>query len=283
MSVRVGKRGAAGVEPATGGGPVVSVESKRMRQGPRRGLYPLISMISIVVIIVIWQLLVSTGALSMQVASSPQEVLKQADTMFGDGSLVSAIGSSAKLYAVGIGISIVIGVPAGIVFGYWRMIGAIFDPLVAMLYATPLIALLPLVLVWFGISFKAQVVMVVLVSIFPMLIATMNGTRELDPDLLRVAKSFRASQWAIIRTLLFPSLLPYIITGLRLSMGGGLIGVVVSEYYLGESGLGGLIMQAGAINNTAGVMVGILVLALSSVLLTALIKWVDRRVSPWRS
>jgi NitT/TauT family transport system permease protein len=110
----------------------------------------------------------------------------------------------------------------------------------------------------------------------------MNGVRELDPDLLRVAKSFRASQWSIIRTLLFPSLLPYIVTGLRLSMGLGLIGVVVSEYYLGESGLGGFIMQAGSINDTSQVMVGILVLALSSVLLTALIKWVERRVTPWR-
>jgi ABC-type nitrate/sulfonate/bicarbonate transport system permease component len=237
-----------------------SVGSGKIKK--RRSVYPWVSVISLLAMIGLWQLLVSAGAVSTQVMSSPSQVWHTAGQVISNGTLGSAFGDSAKLYLTGLGISIVVGVPAGIIFGYWRFIGAIFDPLIAILYATPLIALLPLVLVWFGISFK--------------------GVRELDPDLLRVAKSFRASQWSIIRTLLFPSLLPYIVTGLRLSMGLGLIGVVVSEYYLGESGLGGFIMQAGSINDTSQVMVGILVLALSSVLLTALIKWVERRVTPWR-
>ncbi|MGD0555742.1 MAG: ABC transporter permease [Streptosporangiaceae bacterium] len=257
-----------------------SVGSGKIKK--RRSVYPWVSVISLLAMIGLWQLLVSAGAVSTQVMSSPSQVWHTAGQVISNGTLGSAFGDSAKLYLTGLGISIVVGVPAGIIFGYWRFIGAIFDPLIAILYATPLIALLPLVLVWFGISFKAQVVMVLLVAIFPIIITTMNGVRELDPDLLRVAKSFRASQWSIIRTLLFPSLLPYIVTGLRLSMGLGLIGVVVSEYYLGESGLGGFIMQAGSINDTSQVMVGILVLALSSVLLTALIKWVERRVTPWR-
>jgi len=241
-----------------------------------------VSVLSVIVVLAVWELLAALDAINTATMSSPSDILSAARRLIESGELLSAIGSSAKLFGLGLGISALIGIPGGIVLGWWRMLGAVFEPFIAILYATPLIAILPLILVWFGITFKAQVVMVVLVSVFPMLVSVTAGVRQVDPALLRLARSYRASQTAILRTLVLPSTVPFIITGLRLSMGLGLVGVVVAEYFLGEKGLGGLILRAGLVLDTSTVFVGIVVLGASSLLLTGLIKWIDRTASAWR-
>ncbi len=249
---------------------------------PSRVAYRLVGVVSVIALLVIWQVMSDTNVVNPALSSSPSGVWDTARQMISDGTLGAAVWSTAGLFAVGLGVSIFIGVTAGIILGWWRLLGAVFDPLVAMLYATPLIALLPLVLVWFGISFKGQVVMVVLVSVFPLLVNVMVGTRQVDPGLLRLATSFRGSQLAVLRTLVIPSIVPYIVTGVRLAVGGALIGVTLAEYFEGNSGIGGVILRAGTELNAGMVFVGIVVLAGTSLTLTALIRAVEGRVSGWR-
>lgn len=247
-----------------------------------RATHRLIGFGSIIGLLVLWQVLADTNVINTATASDPSDVWNMGRQMVSDGTLGSAIWSSAGLYGAGLGVAILIGVIGGIILGWWRILGAIFDPWIAILYSTPLVALLPLVLVWFGITFKAQVVMVVLVSVFPLLVNVMVGTRQVDPGLLRLAKSFRGSQFAVLRTLVLPSLVPYIVTGLRLAAGGGLIGVTVAEYFMGNNGIGGMILRDGTELNTAGTFVGIVVLAGASLTILAIIRTVERRVSGWR-
>jgi NitT/TauT family transport system permease protein len=247
-----------------------------------RGTYRLIGFASVIGLLVLWQVFADAGLINQATSSSPSDVWDSARTMINDGTLGSAVASSGKLYGVGFGIAIVIGILGGIILGWWRLLGAIFDPWVAILYSTPLIALLPLILVWFGISFKGQVVMVVLVSVFPLLVNVMAGTREVDPSLLRLARSFRGSQLAILRTLVLPSLVPYIVTGVRLAAGGGLIGITVAEYFEGNDGVGGLILRAGTELDSGGVFVGIVCLAGAALVITAIIRTLESRVSAWR-
>ena len=237
---------------------------------------------SVVGLLVLWQVMADLNWVDPATSSSPSNVWDTARQMISDGTLGSAVASSGKLYGVGFGIAIVIGVLGGIVLGWVRILGAIFDPWIAILYSTPLIAMLPLILVWFGITFKGQVVMVVLVSVFPLLVNVMAGTRQVDPALLRLAKSFRASQLAIVRTLVLPSIVPYIVTGVRLAAGGGLIGVTVAEYFEGDNGIGGLILREGTELNAGGVFVGIVVLAGAALTITVIIRMLEGRVSGWR-
>jgi ABC-type nitrate/sulfonate/bicarbonate transport system permease component len=244
--------------------------------------YRVIGVLSVIGLLVLWQVLADTNIVNSATSSSPSDVWNTGRSMISDGTLGSAVASSGKLYGVGFGIAIIIGVVGGVILGWWRLLGAVFDPWIAILYSTPLIALLPLILVWFGITFKGQVVMVVLVSVFPLLVNVMAGTRQVDPALLRLARSFRGSQLAILRTLVLPSIVPYIVTGVRLAAGGGLIGVTVAEYFEGDNGIGGLILKEGTELNSGGVFVGIVVLAGAALVLTGIIRALEGRVSGWR-
>lgn len=257
------------------------------RRGWRRKDYPrrrhtLLSVASVVAGLALWQLLAETGLVNRTLSSSPTDVVRSFAKMSGDGTLPEAIVASARLYGVGLGLSIVIGIVFGIVMGWWRTTAAIFDPWVAVLYSTPLVALLPMIIVWFGVGFAGQVVMVVLVSVFPLLVNVMGGTRQVDDDLLRLARSFGASQIAVLRSLVLPSLVPYIVAGVRLAVGTGLIGMVISEYFEGTDGIGGIILKSGVQLDFSGAFVGVFMLAATALILTGLIRALERRIDSWR-
>jgi ABC-type nitrate/sulfonate/bicarbonate transport system permease component len=261
-------------------GPVVTARpGGRWR---RRGLTSAISTASVIVVLAAWQLCASQGVVDQKLTSSPWGVVQAARFLIDSGQLGSEVASSAKLFGVGLGLAIVIGALGGVLIGWWRLVAAVFEPWIAILYAMPLIALLPLILVWFGIGFTAEVVMVVLISVFPVLVSVMTGTRNADQELVRLARSFCGSELAIIRTVLLPSLIPYFVSGVRLAIGSALVGVVVSEYFLGNGGIGGLIVTAGENLQSGEVFVGITILALSAIVMTGLLRRAERHFSQWR-
>jgi ABC-type nitrate/sulfonate/bicarbonate transport system permease component len=253
----------------------------RVRQR-RVSLTWLISLASVVVVLAAWQLCASAGVVDEKLTSSPWGVVQAARFLIDTGQLGGDVASSASLFGVGLGLAIVIGAAGGVLIGWWRLVAAVFEPWIAILYAMPLIALLPLILVWFGIGFTAEVVMVVLISVFPVLVSVMTGTRNVDQELVRLARSFCGSEAAVIKTVLVPSLVPYFVSGVRLAIGSGLVGVVVSEYFLGNSGIGGLIVTAGENLQSGEVFVGITILALSAIVMTGLLRRAERHLSRWR-
>ena len=248
----------------------------------RSGVTTLISVASVIVVLAAWQLCASAGVVDEKLTSSPWGVVQSARFLIDTGQLGGDVASSAKLFGVGLGLAIVIGAVGGVLIGWWRLVAAVFEPWIAILYAMPLIALLPLILVWFGIGFTAEVVMVVLIAVFPVLVSVMTGTRNVDQELVRLARSFCGSEAAVIKTVVVPSLIPYFVSGVRLAIGSGLVGVVVSEYFLGNSGIGGLIVTAGENLQSGEVFVGITILALSAIVMTGLLRRAERRISRWR-
>jgi ABC-type nitrate/sulfonate/bicarbonate transport system permease component len=272
------------LSPPTGteaeAGPVVT--ARPGGRWHRRGLTSAISTASVIVVLAAWQLCASQGVVDQKLTSSPWGVVQAARFLIDSGQLGPEVASSAKLFGVGLGLAIVIGALGGVLIGWWRLVAAVFEPWIAILYAMPLIALLPLILVWFGIGFTAEVVMVVLISVFPVLVSVMTGTRNVDQQLVRLARSFCGSELAIIRTVLLPSLIPYFVAGVRLAIGSALVGVVVSEYFLGNGGIGGLIVTAGENLQSGEVFVGITILALSAIVMTGLLRRAERRFSQWR-
>jgi len=268
----------AGREPAA---PAAAAPPRKWWR--RKGVTSAISTASVIVVLAAWQLCASQGVVDEKLTSSPWGVVQAARFLIGNGQLGPDVASSAKLFGVGLGLAIAIGAIGGVLIGWWRLVAAVFEPWIAILYSMPLIALLPLILVWFGISFSAEVVMVVLISVFPVLVSVITGTRNVDQELVRLARSFCGSELAVIRTVLFPSLIPYFVSGVRLAIGSALVGVVVSEYFLGNSGIGGLIVTAGENLQSGEVFVGITILALSAIVMTSLLRRAERHISQWHN
>lgn len=236
----------------------------------------------VIVVLAIWQVLSEAHVIDPLVASSPSEIAKAAWKLITDGTLWPAVLSSARLFAIGFGVSLIIGLALGVVLGWYRRVEAVIDPWISILYATPRIALIPLFLVWTGIGLTTQVLIVITVAVFPIVINVAAGVSAIDRDHLLVARSFLATDADVLRTVALPGAMPLVISGIRQGISQALIGVVVAEYFVGNTGVGGLIFNAGQTLDTADAFVGAIVFALAALVLTGLLRRVERRLEDWR-
>jgi ABC-type nitrate/sulfonate/bicarbonate transport system permease component len=236
----------------------------------------------VVVTIALWQILASTGAINTLIYSSPWKVLQAAKSLQSNGSLDTALVESAKLFGASFGIALVAGVLIGIIIGWYTRLGAVLDPLVSIVYAAPRIALVPVVIVAAGIGFKAQLITVVLTAVFPIIINVQAGVASADRNLVQVARGYLGTNFDVLRTVALPGAVPHIVSGIRQGIAQGLIGVVVAEYLIGSQGIGGLIVSAGQSLDDSSAFVGVIIMSLAAVVLTMLLRWVERRLSHWR-
>jgi sulfonate transport system permease protein len=197
------------------------------------------------------------------------------------GELQHYMWESLAILFYGLAIAIVVGVPLAILMARFRPVDWALDLPVNAMYATPMVALVPLLVLWFGIYMEAKVIIVFLFCVFPVLINTYQGVRECDKNMLEVARSFRSSEWRMWRDVLFPFALPYIAAGVRLAIGRGLVGVVIAEFYTTISGLGYMITRYAHIFDMDKTFVPIILLMFLGVSLTSALKWLERRIAPW--
>jgi ABC-type nitrate/sulfonate/bicarbonate transport system permease component len=235
--------------------------------------------LSVLLILVAWEIY---GRSSNPVLFTyPTAVAEAFVDMAREGVLFEALGQSLAVLAVGLVAGALLGVALGVLAGRSRAAAALMDLPVIALYATPMVALVPVLVLWFGFGFQAKVVIVFLFAVFPVLINTARGVREIDPRLEEVARSFCSSESRLWLDLILPSALPYIVTGIRLAIGRGLVGIVVAEFYTALAGLGFVIVSNANQFRTDRVFVPIVVLMVLGVLLTKALELAERRVSPW--
>jgi len=151
-----------------------------------------------------------------------------------------------------------------------------------ILYATPMVALIPFILSMMGFGFAPKLLVVFLFAVFPVLYNTVEGARSIRPELIEVAKSFRSSEWALWREVMLPYTLPYTMTGVRQAIGRALVGMIAAEFFLSATGLGQLIMSASQNFDTAGVFASILVIGLLGIGLTRLGFVIEQHFARWR-
>ncbi len=197
------------------------------------------------------------------------------------GELPYYLAQSLEVMVYGLSVALVVGIPLGIAMARFRRLDWALDLPINALYATPLVAVVPLLVLWFGIYLKAKIIVVFLFAVFPVLINTYQGVRECDKNMLEVARSFRSSEWRMWQDVLFPFAVPYIVAGIRLAIGRGLIGMIIAEFYTTISGLGFMITRYANIFAMDKVFVPVIVLMVLGVSLTSLLKWVGRRIAPW--
>ena len=197
------------------------------------------------------------------------------------GDLPFYLAQSLEVMLYGLSASLVVGIPLGIAMARFQRLDWALDLPINALYATPLVAVVPLLVLWFGIYLKAKIIVVFLFAVFPVLINTYQGVRECDKNMLEVARSFRSSEWRMWQDVLLPFAVPYIIAGIRLAIGRGLIGMIIAEFYTTISGLGFMITRYANMFEMDKTFVPVIVLMVLGVSLTSILKWVGRKIAPW--
>lgn len=189
---------------------------------------------------------------------------------------------SGQEFALGFGLAIVVGLILGLFMGWFKPIQFLVDPFVNFLNSTPRIALAPLFIIWFGIGIWSKVAIVFFGAVFPILITTISGVRNLDSSLLRAGKAFGANNYQLFTTVALPGAVPYIISGLRLGIAHALTGVVVGEFIAANAGVGLLMVRAAQIYDTATVFAGVVIVASLGLAFTAILGAIERRFQAWK-
>jgi ABC-type nitrate/sulfonate/bicarbonate transport system permease component len=215
--------------------------------------------------------------------SSPSRVAAEAFQMyFVTGEIWRDLGASGLEYALGFTLAIVIGVPVGLAAGWYPTLYDIVEPSVSALTAAPQIAFLPLFIIWFGLGLGSKVAIIFLLAALPLLRTAIEGARQTDPRFVRMAHSFCCSNRLLFFTIILPSAVPLILSGLRLAIGQAMVGIVVGEIFGSRAGIGSMINVAGLQFETAKVFVGVLVIATVGLILTHFVGHIERRVDGWR-
>jgi NitT/TauT family transport system permease protein len=214
--------------------------------------------------------------------SAPSLIFKAGYEMFRSGEIYNDLYVSGIEFVGGYFLAAAVAIPFGLMIGWYKRASYIFDPFVNAMNATPRVALLPLVIIWLGIGILSKVGIIFLGAVFSILINTRDGVKTTPLNLLNAARSFGASEWLVFKTVVFPSTIPFILTGLRLAVGRALVGVLVGELYAATAGIGFMITVAGATFQTDKVFVGVLIFALSGMIGMELLTKIERRFDKWR-
>jgi NitT/TauT family transport system permease protein len=186
-----------------------------------------------------------------------------------------------EVLGVGFAIAAVVGILVGILMGRSSIARRILNPYVSFFQATPLIALTPLVVIWTGIGFNAEVVITVLLGVWSVIINTTEGVRNTPRTLLDMARVYHAGELSVVRNVAVPNAVPYIFAGLRIALAKALIGVIIGEMDISLKGLGGLIQNAGDAFQTAPLLAAIICSSVVGVIGTIILEVLRRRIAPW--
>jgi taurine transport system permease protein len=241
----------------------------------------LLPIATVVAILIVWEILGRTVGWNPLYFSYPSQIW-QGFLSLAAGPLWQDLGVSGAEFALGMIISIILAIPVGLVMGTRRNAYFAFDPIVSALYSTPVLVLAPLLVIWFGLGIQSKVAIVVILSTFSIMINLTEGVRSTDVTLMRAARSFGASRWRVYKDVVFPSVIPYFVTGLRLAVGRAMIGVVVGEYIASTVGIGFQIEADAQVFATARYLAGVAVIVVLSVIITELLKLLERKLAPWR-
>jgi NitT/TauT family transport system permease protein len=215
--------------------------------------------------------------------SYPSAIAAAVPPMIMSGELPKALLSSLAPFVVGWGASIVLGVLVGLLMGRYKVIDALLDAQMTALYSAPTVALIPIFILWLGLGFSAKVAIIFLSGFFPIAINAYGGAKSVTRDLIDIGRVERAREDQIFTKIIVPASMPYILTGIRASVGRSVVGMVVAEMFTAISGLGGAIVLYSSVYKMDRLFVTVIVLSLLGILLTAMMKWLERLLMPWRT
>ncbi|QAY60187.1 ABC transporter permease [Microbacterium protaetiae] len=255
-------------------------ENRRLTGLKRRDLT--LAIATPIVLLLAWEIAARTGALDGRLFTPPSEIGIQGWHMIVSGELwVHTLATVARL-VVGFVIGSIAGVLVGLIMGVWRPVKAALEPTFTALYALPKIAILPLLLLIFGLTETPKILSVVISVFFVVQINTLSGILQIDPRITEAARAYKATGWRLFRYVLLPAALPSIMTGLRVSAGMAVIVITAVEFVASNTGLGYLIWNSWQLFQPSTMFVGLITVALIGALVTGLVIILERLMLPWR-
>jgi sulfonate transport system permease protein len=253
------------------------VAARRRRR--QLALNVMVRLISLTSVLSLWQFF--GGKIDPVLFTTPSAIVKAAVEMVGSGELWTYLAPSLLVLAIGLTLAAVIGILVGLLLARYWLLDIGLGVYITFLYSIPSVALVPLIVLWAGFDLPAKVIILFLFAFFPMVINTYQGVKNVDNKLLEVGRSFRCTERQLWVNIVLPGALPFIVTGLRLAVGRGLIGMVLADLYTAISGIGYLIVRTASTYQVDKMFVPIVVLGLLGVTLTACVRLVEVRVAPW--
>jgi NitT/TauT family transport system permease protein len=238
-----------------------------------------IRLVSLAIFLGLWQI----GAMNVDpvLFTTPWKVAVAAVDMIASGELWSALWPSLMVLVMGLTLAIIFGTLLGLALARFPVLDVGLTVYITFLYSIPSVALVPLIVLWAGFETTAKVIILFLFAFFPMVINTYQGVKAVDPKLLEVGRAFRCSERQLWANIVLLGALPFIVTGIRLAVGRGMIGMVLADLYTAISGIGYLIVRAASTFQVDKMFVPIVTLGLLGVTLTALLRMAEKRVAPW--
>jgi ABC-type nitrate/sulfonate/bicarbonate transport system permease component len=239
----------------------------------------------ILVLIAVWESIPLWYTLPRGMAlffTTPSKIAVAFSQLLLDGTIEKHFWVSAIAFLAGLGLSIVVGLPLGLIMGRSSTLEDLLDPYITAANATPRIVFLPLLILWFGIGIWSKILIVFAGAVFPLLINTYVGVKNVNRVLVNVVRSFGANEWQLMKIVVLPNSVPYIIAGLRLAIGRAILGVVVGEFFGSSQGLGYMIASAATNYKVDVVFVGVAIFMALSVILTLAVKQLESRLVSWR-
>jgi NitT/TauT family transport system permease protein len=238
-----------------------------------------IRLVSLAAFLVLWEI-VGSG-IDPVLFTTPTAVSKAAVEMIWSGELWTYLRPSLQVLAIGFALAVVFGVAIGVLLARYWVLDVALSVYITFLYSIPSVALVPLIVLWAGFDTGAKVIILFLFAFFPMAINTYQGVKSVDPKLIEVGRAFRCSERQLWANIVLPAALPFIVSGLRLALGRGLIGMVLADLYTAISGIGYLIVRTASTYQVNKMFVPIVTLGLLGVTLTALLRLAEKYVAPW--
>lgn len=239
----------------------------------------------ILILILLWESMPHLLALPKGFSlffTTPSRVIDACYQLIVENKIQDHFYVSSIEFLAGLGLAIAVGLPVGLVTGRSRIIDAMVDPFITVFNATPRLIFLPLFILWFGIGVWSKIMIVFVGAVFPLLINTYEGVKNVDRVLVNVVRSFGANEWQTMKIVVLPNSVPYIIAGLRLAIGRAILGVVVGEFFGASKGLGFMIATAATNYKVDVVFVGVAIFMGLSLILTMGVKKIESNLSRWR-
>ncbi len=256
-------------------------EKSQTRQRLTRAKLELLSWLVPVVVVVVWELFSRIGYIRPQLLPAPSSVAATAWQMLLDGTLIEHLSYSLVRATIGFLIGGGIGFALGILVGFSPLAQAVLDRPIQMIRAIPFLALLPLVIIWFGVDEGGKIFLVALGVMFPIYINTVLGIRQVDPKLLELGRITGLSWAGLVRRIILPGAMPSILTGVRYALAVAWLALVVAETLATNKGIGFLAMDAREFLQTNVIVLTILIYAFIGVLADGVARWLERRLLQW--
>lgn len=237
----------------------------------------LVSTLAVAAFLAVWELAPRTGAVDATFTSQPSRIFIAGLDIVRTGGFLKDVSVSLAEFAIGFGLAIAIGVPVGLMLGRFPVLRYLLDPPIMAIYATPHLALLPIIVVWLGIGMQSKIAVAFVGGVIPILVNTTAGVRGVERSWIVAARSFCAREWDVFAKVILPASLPSVILGIRLGLSRAVLGVVVGEMYQSQAGLGNEVMRYGSEFRTDYLLFDVLLISLFGLTATSAVRALEEK------